>query len=85
MESKPFYKSKIVAFCAVLFVWALHQLSVLSEVTPEMIASAEGLGDTTVEIVKNVKGGSQLFTQAVALIAPLIAVFRVWFSNKKIG
>jgi len=82
---KTIWQSKIVAFCAVLFVWALHRLNVLSDITPEMINAAEGLGNESVEVVKNVKNGDQIFAQAVALISPLVAVFRVWFTTKKIG
>ena len=84
LNTKPWYKSKVVLFSIALVLIAGTNLGfnwISGEITPEQLKAIEEAYPAGVEIVQRLKNGESILSVLGAIVGVIIAVSRVWFTN----
>lgn len=89
MDTKPWYKSKIVLFSLTgLLVFGSNLLSgwlTGAGVTPEQIDALQSVQPEVTQAVERIQQGEQILGVIGSLLSVGFGIFRVWFTTTKIG
>lgn len=87
VNTKPWYKSKVVLFALALVLVAGSNLGfgwISGQITPEQLDAIRDAYPAGVEIVERLKNGESILSVLGTIVGLIIAVSRVWFTTSLI-